>query len=532
MVKRQVNNFFRYLGFFALTLIVVLLFTPVHGQVIIPGTFHSFDHGIQRLSDSTLYLPTNDAVSYDSVKDQSLEISNPTFISTYNSGYPRSFNDGPVWRGKGLTQEIHAGMQGRLGLLYLTLHPVLFFSQNQSYDLVELNDFKNKYNYQFRPMSGSGANIDYVQRYGNSGFFRFHPGQTDISLRTKRVSLGASTQNFTIGPGQQNHLLMSNTSGGFPHVYLKTSRPVSMKIKSTKLGKFSGSMFFGLLNESAYFDDNEDNNQRNIQGISLGYQFPYLEGFSIGFSKVLYKDTQYWEAQDLYALFHIDDDGLVVDGSGDTLFNTGNDTFDQLASFHIQYHFKKEGARIYFEFGKNDFNGDIRRRIVEFEHNRMYSLGLEKLWQIDSRKLYVSYEHTYLAFFKNYIYRPTSSAYSHSVNKQGYTNDGQLLGAGIGPGSVSDYLRISLLESTQFIDFTFQRIRFDEDYFISQLPNVRSKMDRHDIEFTFGASYGCQISDFSLLIKTEYSYRYNMYFEENNDRFNFLTQLMIQRLLR
>src|SRR5690554_4431532 len=37
--------------------------------------------------------------------------------STYKSGYAKTMNDGALWYGRGLTQEIHAGFQWRKGIL-------------------------------------------------------------------------------------------------------------------------------------------------------------------------------------------------------------------------------------------------------------------------------------------------------------------------------------------------------------------------------------------------------------------------------
>lgn len=220
-------------------------------------------------------------------------------------------------------------------------------------------------------------------------------------------------------------------------------------------------------------------------------------------------------------MFHIKDDGIIISENGDTT-DTQNDTFDQLASASINWKIEEANLRLYFEFARNDFNGSIRRFITEFEHSRAYTLGFEKAFDLkSSKRLLLGYEHTFLPRYQSYLYRPNPPFYTHHIAIQGYTNDGQLLGAGIGPGSVSDILNWQLFSKKNLLGMTFQRIRFDEDYFLTILPNVEEKIGRHDVEFTAGFNYTNMSNPrFNWGFQTNLSYRFNMYFINENDQFN------------
>lgn len=513
-------------GTFLLFLITIFSI-ELGAQVILPGTyFDCRDQYDQLLLDSSNFLTYHPSVI--SAGAAGFSILNPYARLSFNSAYPRSYNDGPVWKGKGLTQELHAGFRWKKGPVSLTLFPVVYYSQNPAFDLASVNPDQNKYNYQF----GVSGGIDYVQQYGNKAFVQFHPGQSELAFNTRFFQLAVSTQNFTLGPAVYNSIIMSNSGAGFPHLRLGTPGKVALKVKDVQLGSLEANLFYGLLYESEYFDTLSNDDKRYFNGLSVGYEIPYLKGLTVGFQRVLYKDTRYFESADLYSMFYIRDDGMILSPTGDTT-DTQNDTFDQLASAFIEWKLTDSDLRLYFEFARNDFNGSFRRFVTEFEHSRAYSLGLEKVFRLKSGKdMFFSYEHTFLPRYMSYQYRPEPPFYTHHVARQGYTNRGQLLGAGTGPGSVSDLVAVNWIKPAGNIGFTLQRIRFDEDYFITKIPNTLSKIGQHDIEFTGGFSFTQRRDQFFWGFNTSLSYRYNMYYETGNDVVNFAGSIFVSYVLK
>jgi hypothetical protein len=242
----------------------------------------------------------------------------------------------------------------------------------------------------------------------------------------------------------------------------------------------------------------------------------------------MYTNTELFKAADLFSLLYIVDDDVKLNSKGDTIRYTGNDTFDQLASLFLQWKLVKSQARFYLEYGKNDFDGGFRKTALEFEHNSLFTFGIEKIWKGANQKRYsILYEHTQLTFYKNYIYRLTNSAYTHTVNKQGYTHQGQLLGPGIGPGSISNYLGIKMFQNEWYMGMSLQRVKFDEDYFLTQIPNIPDKKFQHDIEYSLGLDLMKQKGKIGWGIQTLISYRFNTYFISYNDMTNLNLQFSL-----
>lgn len=430
---------------------------------------------------------------YETVKNPSRDLFEPTMIHSrvsYNSAYPRGYNDGPVWKGKGMTAELHAGIRGTKGVFSYQLKPTVFFSQNDSYPLASNNTFQNPLNYQF-------ARVDWVQRYGVANFFRFHPGQSEVRLQWKKKLVSISTQNYSFGPSVFNPILLSPQGGGFPHIRLG-SEPFEVK----KVGEFEFNLLAGLLAESDYFDSDGDNNQRYFNAYFIGFSPNFSRNLTLGFGKILYKQTRYFETADIFSLIKRSGDGII---NGDTL--SPNDTFDQMVSFTFDWNFPSEGFRAYAEFALNDFSNILN----EPEHTRGYTIGFEKTVTVDADKeLSITFEHTNLSINQAFLWRATPSYYVHNVNRQGYTHDGQLVGAGIGPGANSETLQFSLKSQKGYqVALLLQRIEANRDYFVKRIQD----MQRHDQEYSLGLAFQKELEDFNLISEMTWSKSLNRYYE-------------------
>ncbi|MBV6646824.1 MAG: hypothetical protein KI790_15305, partial [Cyclobacteriaceae bacterium] len=138
--------------------------THLMGQIVLPGTY---EDDYRRLSlakaDSNQWLAYYPAVELPGFsKESNFKWVDPMLIMSFNSHFMKGTNDGPVWKGKGLTSAFYAGFQWRKGIFHASFAPVLYHSQNKDLPLAPLTDGKDPLNYQFA-IQGS---IDYVQRYG------------------------------------------------------------------------------------------------------------------------------------------------------------------------------------------------------------------------------------------------------------------------------------------------------------------------------------------------------------------------------
>ncbi|MFT7239351.1 MAG: hypothetical protein ACI93L_003451 [Cyclobacteriaceae bacterium] len=464
-------------------------------QVLTPG----IDFYESKLNDTTSLALYTSVSQYN----KKFTVLAPITKLSFNSGYARGYNDGPIWKGKGATFETHFGIQVNRGGFSLTVQPAIYFSQNSSFQLAEKRN-TNDGAYQF------SSGIDWVQRSGNSGFVAFNLGQSELKFVHKKFVTSLSTQNFSLGPSSFNPIIMSNQAAGFPHLRLGFE-PVTFKIKDFNLGKIETYLIYGLLSESDNFDQNAKNDTRYFNGLFLGFSPAFAPNIKLGFNRAMYKDTQFFETQDIISPIKILDSGT----RGDSI-NT-NDTFDQLASVSLDWSFPEVGFRVYTEFAKNDFTGGLRWTILEPEHSRAYTIGFEKTIELKNKKsLNIIYEHTNLSRNHTYLWRAEPTFYVHHINKQGYTNNGQILGAGIGPGSNSDQLNLLLKTESYSFGLKLQRIEFNKDYFVVNIKDL----ERHKVEYTFGLFHRFTLQKIEFSTELDFSNNLNQYYILDNDQSN------------
>ncbi|MEQ9467189.1 MAG: capsule assembly Wzi family protein [Ekhidna sp.] len=424
----------------------------------------------------------------------------------YNSSYARSYNDGALWRGKGYTTSIQGGVQGKIGKLEFTLAPIVYFSQNADFELAEPRDENNPYNYQFR-----NKRIDYVQRYGDASFAAFNPGQSEVRAVFKKATIGVSTQNIVFGPAQFNPLILSNNASGIPHIDIGTYKPIK-----TRIGWIEGKVYYGMLKKSDYFDGSDEWNYRYWSALSVGYSPGFLPELTIGFNRAFYEKSTDFSPIDLLVFINKFDDT-----DGDPRIN---DEFDQMGSITMRWLFPEVGFEAYAEYGKNDFGGKIWGTAPE--HARAYTLGISKYIDLTpSSILKLTYEHTSLDKAKNSIYRPYNSWYSHGIVKSGYTIDGQIIGGGIGTGSVSDVVDAQYFSPKGRLMFRIQRIRFDDDYFFEEIQDELN----HDHEWTLESAYSQFWGSYLVGFGAGLHFRQNQYFIKENDKTNLSLSLSITR---
>lgn len=493
--------------------IIIFLHESV-GQIVTPDSYQSYIWDFTRLSEAD----SSALMLHYSIKTRHSKspfaFTTPLAKASYNSGYARGYNDGPVWKGKGMNAEIHGGFSGSAGPVSYSLQPVVYYAQNASFDLAPaVFPNINPYGYQFLDRDIPNK-IDWVQRYGNDPIMKFHPGQSEIKLAFGGFSTSLTTQNYLYGPAIFSPILLGNNAPGMPKLNIGTNGPINVSYKDFQLGRFEGNLIYGLMKESDFFFNDQSLKEWSYyNALFLGFSPAIVPNLPIGFSKALYMNNRYWEPEDLIAAIVILDDGILDDGK-----DIPNDIFDQLASISANWNFPSVGFRAYMEFAKNDFNGNLRRVLVEPEHSRAYTIGFQKLFESPKSDLLVSYEHTNLSRDHSYVYRATPSFYEHYVNQQGYTSLGQLLGAGIGPGSNSDYFEFKSKhrQSGTVFGLFIQRIKFNKDYFMVNDP----ELDKRDSEYTVGGNF--YLADDQLIygINASYSYNFNRYYEVENDKQN------------
>lgn len=338
----------------------------------------------------------------------------PSLSASLNSAYPWGYNDGAVWQGKGATLAATAGFGLQWRWISLRVEPVWFQAQNDDFPLLGdttrgINPFVDEQ----RPGS-----IDLPQRFARDAYQRMDPGQSEFRIDAGPVVAGFSTMSRFWGPGIRHSLLMTGNAGGFPHLFLGTSRALR-----TRVGRLAGQLVYGRLSPSGYAPS-APTPDRFGSGLVASWQPPNGRGFELGLARFYHRE---WPADGLRA-----GDLTVPFGSLFEDFQTfkGGPADNQLISFSARWRAEDDGFEFFGEFGRNDRSGGGRDLAVEPEHNSAWLMGFAKSYKPSATVLWLvrgEYANARITSLQQ-LGRWQATFYEHSPITQGHTERGQLLG--------------------------------------------------------------------------------------------------------
>ncbi len=382
----------------------------------------------------------------------------------YNSTYPYGWNDGAMIPARGHQVMASAGIFANFRFLSIQLHPEVVLAENRTYEGYGGAEGPNRTWY-----SQLGNRIDMPELFGNGGYSRILPGQSSVRLTLDPVSLGVSTENLWWGPGRLNSILMSNTAAGFAHITLNTTRPIR-----TYIGSFEGQIVGGRIEHSDYppsllgntsvhmeYLRDKPDTWRYFSGIVLNYQPRWVPGFNVGLARSFLTSGKpmFNSLRDYLPIL------LPASKKGVSDDSESSDPYDQQISVFFRWVVPAAHAEIYGEYARNDHAWDYRDLTVQLDHTRAYTVGLRKLVPLasyDESFLQLSGEVTQLAVTNTRRIRSAGSWYLHA--NYGYTHQGQLLGAGIGPGSNLQAVDVSWLRGINQVGLRFERLVHNEDF--------------------------------------------------------------------
>lgn len=436
-----------------------------------------------------------------------------TLKQQYNSHHPYGWNDGSMIQAKGYQSQLSFGLYSTIGPLSIQLQPELIYAQNRNFSTFPSTHSDSIWNsYYYNVLN----RIDNPEKYGKGSYAKLFPGQSSVRFNYRKLSLGVSTENLWWGPGVRNSLIMSNNAPGFQHITFNTLSPVSSPIGSFEWQAVSGILknsgilpddttrsFEGQRLYRVKFDDN-----RYLNGMIITWQPKWTTGLFLGMSRVF---VQY--ESDLGNSFSR---YLPIVGK---LFKGGNvakeDSInkDQLLSIFFRLMLPKEKAELYAEYGRNDHAANIKDLILEPEHTRAYIIGFRKMFNTKKGKnVELFTEVSNLQIPATVSVRPQGSWYAHSGILQGYTNRGQVLGAGIGPGSNSQTIGLNWIKEIDKFGVMLERVAWNNDFYFdafAPLGNFR----RHwiDVSLNLNKSWHRKHfiynADLSLIRSLNYQWR-------------------------
>jgi hypothetical protein len=386
-----------------------------------------------------------------------LRIYGPELFMSVNTAAPYGQNDGILWQGKGFNAGLTGGLRFEGWGLELTFKPQLAFSQNLAFDYINPNAAYSGYTSKAADYGYYGVqSIDAPQRFGNDPFFDYSWGDSEIRYSWKTLTIGFGTQAIWLGPAQLNPIIHSNNAPAYPKLDIGL-RKQKIEIKKIDFGDIETRAWWGYLSESAFFDNDDSNDHNLITGVSFAYSFPsILKGFTIGINRIMlskWQDIGPWPFFTLLWPFMNND--------------AGGDNNDQRASVVFNYLLPVVGLDIYFEWARNDFSPTLDHIIRYPFHTEAYTLGVRKsIFFTNFLTGEILLEFTGLESSRDYgLFSNTGTTfYAHHIIRQGHTNKGQWLGAGIGTGGNSQYLGFKLYFPKGYGQFFIQRRNPDLDY--------------------------------------------------------------------
>ncbi len=356
------------------------------------------------------------------------------FLQKYNSQHPYGWNDGPLSFSKGYQFVASGGVYMRWRNIHLTIRPEYFKTASDPYE----------------------TSAAWGQR--TSALSKLTLGQSSLRVDFGPLSVGVSTQNLWLGPGQFSSLLMSNNAPGFNHFSIGTNRPLKTPLGSFQLNVIGGTLSYnkgqGFENANLKLSGNTDHTNY-LSLLSVSYSPVFFKNFYLTANRAFTLPTQEKPSSNLKNYYLIALKPLFRNDYQDNAL-----PIDQVISGSAKYVFPKEHAEVYFEYGWNDGSSNSRDLILDMSHSAASIYGLKKI-QYLSEKIYLNFEAeaTNMSQKPSYLLRNAGNWYVHQNG--GYINENQILGAGSGWGNDVQTFALSINKGWNKYGIKFQHIAHD-----------------------------------------------------------------------
>ena len=427
----------------------------------------------------------------------------------FNSDLPHGYNDGAMIPAAGMEWVLSGGIQIKMGGLEIQYKPAFITAQNNQFETFPTEHYPVYWKTYYRWLN----TIDNPENFGWDKYKKILPDQSAIKYSYKKLTLSYGTENRWWGPGRYNALILSNNAAGFEHAALTTNAPIQ-----TKLGNLEFQAIAGILQNSNTIPPDH---YRYDQGVLLYKPKPqqnrYIRAATISFNPVF--------APGLFI-------GATTVGYG---YNNGAST--TMGSLFARYVMPKDRAEVYIEFGRNDKAPTPLNIITENNYPRAYVAGFRKLVPINNKTKFIE-----LAAELTQLQLPTApltfegnSWYTSKTVPHGYTNEGQILGAHIGPGSNSQLIAIGYVNGFTKIGVEFERLLHNNDFYYNAFIATNDPT-RHwvDVSTTLVGNYAYKkimVSGRAAFVRS-LNYQWYIleglgYYKNGYDRFNFSATLSI-----
>ncbi len=436
----------------------------------------------------------------------------------YNGHHPYGWADGAMVPSKGLQQFISGGVYLKAKWLEAQFRPEIVKAQNKP--------FQNP------PMRSWG--IDNPERMGQTPYQETFLGQSYVKLNVWKFTAGYSTENLWWGAGQKNAIILSNNAPGFGHFTIHTNKPIR-----TKFGKIEGQMVGGRLKPSGFkypdryvggtwppiagdvvVDSAAPEFYGFFNGMTGTFQPKWFPGLFLGATRIVQVSGDPTGFSNYFSI-------LGLSANGENTGSGGGQNRNQLVSVSFRYLFPESHAEVYGELGREDWAWDFEDFMTRPAATTAWMMGMRKLQAAPKKGAWYQFmaEITKLqAPFDSYTQPSATPGYSFYTNGgigSGWTNRGQILGAGMGPGSNMFTAGASYIDGFKTYGVHLERVAYNEDLFWSRLdylylggPNPFFKdFSKHFVDWGFllshHTSYGKLFVGYNLHILKTYNFQWN-----------------------
>ena len=398
---------------------------------------------------------------------------NFNFDQQNNSLLPISFNDGNIYPARGWQERYSIGLNLKLLIFDLNYQPEKITVQNLTQEYYAGNTGDG--NFMFKYFGMVANNIDNFRQFGFNRIEETTLGQSRVGIKFKYIASGISNENIWWGPGKRNSLVFTNNAAGFKHYYLKTVEPIKSYI-----GSFEFSGVVGRLDTTRYTEIDQELlnacrpckvfknlDEREIDGITINYQPKWVPNFYIGYaySRQFYRNAK-------------DEIGETVN------FFSKNLPKQEIGSIFFRFALPEDHAELYGEMGLPN-EAPWPWKFFKERMRPAFVFGATKLVPL---KLFDSYLSLNVEFTQLQLMNPKdilyegypyaggkpNSWYLSTIVKQGYSNNGQLMGSSIGPGSNNQSISLSWNKGYNKIGLFVERTVFNNDFYYSVYYNPYS----------------------------------------------------------
>jgi hypothetical protein len=304
----------------------------------------------------------------------------------------------------------------------------------------------------------------------------------------------------------RNAIVLSDNAPGIPRFFVATDHPVSIGIGTIQLRWFAGQ-----LRGSGNFGSDSvlrlGSDLRAISAAAITVQPGVEPNLTLGLARAVYSPTAHIADVSSHAF-----DVFARWEAPDTSASAKPPRSDQITSVFGRWLFPATGAEVWAEWARHDFPNSLHDFLVYPGHTRGYTLGTAWTHDLPSdRTLRVAAEMTNLEMDPTFWRGRQTSFYVGRASAAGYTNDGRVVGAAIGPGSSSQWLGLDLFSAHKRIGVFGERIRWNTDAYYTTTPPW--PFLGHDVSVRTGGVGATVFRGWTVAAELGYEYRMNYLFQ-------------------